>query len=551
MSIRKVGALIALITLGVLYFAPPRAEEDPFAKMDKGFDLFTQVYKAVLQNYVEEVDPEEAIYAAIRGMLESLDPYSQFLSEKAKVDQLKIETTGEFGGLGIQISIIGDVPVVISPIEGTPAYEVGLQAGDKIIRIDGEPTKGKPITEIVNTLRGKPGTRVTITIEREGVEEPIDYTITRAVIKIKAVPLATRLGDIGYIRLARFSKVAGDEVEAALRDLQAQGIKGLILDLRSNPGGLLAEACEVADKFLDEGKLIVSTKGRVEDQNRRYYSEHPPVLDPDIPLVVLVDGGSASASEIVAGAIQDHDRGLIVGEQTFGKGSVQTVQTIGNGGRMKLKLTTALYYTPSGRCIHRPELGKIGRTDTSQVFYTDNGRPVKGGGGIHPDVVVPGIKLSRLTEALRKQRMFFVFAVHYAAEHPDVSEDFQVGEEVLREFREYVEGRDFSYPFAGQTYVEELEEELKQEGLSEALEEVARLREMLEKAKKEDFERSLPYIRMAIRREIASRVGGLAARIRATLPDDPQVQKALELLHDPERYASLISGRQKTVEVRR
>jgi len=551
MSIRKAGALIALITLGVLYFAPPRAEEDPFAKMDKGFDLFTQVYKAVLQNYVEEVDPEEAIYAAIRGMLESLDPYSQFLSEKAKVDQLKIETTGEFGGLGIQISIIGDVPVVISPIEGTPAYEVGLQAGDKIIRIDGEPTKGKPITEIVNTLRGKPGTRVTITIEREGVEEPIDYTITRAVIKIKAVPLATRLGDIGYIRLARFSKVAGDEVEAALRDLQAQGIKGLILDLRSNPGGLLAEACEVADKFLDEGKLIVSTKGRVEDQNRRYYSEHPPVLAPKVPLVVLVDGGSASASEIVAGAIQDHDRGLIVGEQTFGKGSVQTVQTIGNGGRMKLKLTTALYYTPSGRCIHRPELGKIGRTDTSQVFYTDNGRPVKGGGGIHPDVVVPGIKLSRLTEALRKQRMFFDFAVHYAAEHPDVSEDFQVGEEVLREFREYIESQDFSYPFAGQTYVEELEEELKQEGLSEALEEVARLREMLEKAKKEDFERSLPYIRMAIRREIASRVGGLAARIRATLPDDPQVQKALELLHDPERYASLISGRQKTVEVRR
>ncbi|HID09746.1 MAG TPA: S41 family peptidase, partial [Candidatus Latescibacteria bacterium] len=317
MSLRKVwkaGALTALVVSGMWYFAPPRAEEDPFARMDKGFNLFAEVYKAVIRDYVEEVDPEESIHAAIRGMLESLDPYSQFLSEKASVDQLKIDTTGEFGGLGIQISIIGDVPVVISPIEGTPAYDIGLQAGDRIVRINGEPTKGKGIAEIVNTLRGKPGTQVTITIEREGVESPIDYTITRAVIKIKAVPLATRIGDVGYIRLARFSKVAGDEVEAALRDLMAQGIEGLILDLRSNPGGLLVEACEVADKFLEEGKLIVSTKGRVGDQNRHYYSEHPPVLDPKVPLVVLVDRGSASASEIVAGAIQDHDRGLIVGE---------------------------------------------------------------------------------------------------------------------------------------------------------------------------------------------------------------------------------------------
>jgi len=533
------------------YFAPPRAEEDPFARMDKGFNLFAEVYKAVIRDYVEEVDPEESIHAAIRGMLESLDPYSQFLSEKASVDQLKIDTTGEFGGLGIQISIIGDVPVVISPIEGTPAYDIGLQAGDRIVRINGEPTKGKGIAEIVNTLRGKPGTQVTITIEREGVESPIDYTITRAVIKIKAVPLATRIGDVGYIRLARFSKVAGDEVEAALRDLMAQGIEGLILDLRSNPGGLLVEACEVADKFLEEGKLIVSTKGRVGDQNRHYYSEHPPVLDPKVPLVVLVDRGSASASEIVAGAIQDHDRGLIVGEQTFGKGSVQTVQSIESGRQAKLKLTTALYYTPSGRCIHRPELGKIGQMDTSRVFHTDNGRPVKGGGGIHPDVVVPSFKLTRLVEALRKERMFFKFAVHHAAEHPDVSEDFQVDEKVLGEFREYLESRGFSYPFVGRKQVEELEKVLKDEGFSEALKEVDRLREALERTKERDFERSLPYIRMAIHREIASRVGGLAARIRAMLPEDPQVQEALELLHDIERYASLISGEHKAVEVKR
>ncbi|RKY65465.1 MAG: S41 family peptidase [Candidatus Latescibacterota bacterium] len=533
-KIFKVGVLVVLVLSAWCFF--PGAE-DTFSKMDEGFDLFSEVYKTVLQEYVKEVDPQEAIYSAIRGMLESLDPYSQFLSEKASVDQLKIETTGEFGGLGIRISIIGGVPVVISPIEGTPAYEVGLQAGDKIIKIEGEPTEGKSITEIVNTLRGKPGTQVTITVKREGVEEPIDYTITRAVIKIKAVPLATRIGDVGYIRLTNFSKVAGDEVEEAIKKLQAQGIKGLIFDLRRNPGGLLAEACEVADKFLEKGKLIVSTRGRTAEQDRRYESEHEPALDPSVPLVVLVDGGSASASEIVAGAIQDHDRGLIVGERTFGKGSVQTVHELGDGA--KLKLTTALYYTPSGRCIHREELGKLAQTDTTQVFHTDDGRPVKGGGGIHPDVVVPGLKPTRFVQALLKERMFFKFAVHYFAEHPEISEEFEVDDEVLEEFKRYLKEEGF---FVGKEQVEELEKVLEDEGLSDALEEVEHLRKTLEDTEKLGFGSSLPYIKMALKREIASKVGGLAAGIKATLRDDPQVKRALELLHDPETYASLISG---------
>lgn len=538
-KIFKAGALVVLV-LSALYLLQA---EDTFSKIDEGFDLFSKVYKAVLQGYVKDVDPQEAICSAIRGMLASLDPYSQFLSEKASVDQLKIETTGEFGGLGIRISIIGGVPVVISPIEGTPAYEVGLQAGDRIIKIEGEPTEGKSITEIVNTLRGKPGTQVTITIKREGIEEPIDYTITRAVIKIKAVPLATRIGDVGYIRLTNFSKVAGDEVEEAIRKLQAQGIKGLIFDLRRNPGGLLAEACEVADKFLEKGKLIVSTRGRTAEQDRRYESEHDPVLDPSVPLVVLVDGGSASASEIVAGAIQDHDRGLIVGERTFGKGSVQTVHELGGGA--KLKLTTALYYTPSGRCIHREELGELAGTDTTEVFYTDDGRPVKGGGGINPDVVVPGLKPTSFVQSLLKERMFFKFAVHYFAEHPGVSEEFQVDERVLEEFKRYLKEEGF---FVGKEQVEELEKVLEEEGLSDALEEVEHLKETLKDAEKLGFGTSLPYIKMALKREIASKVGGLAAGIKATLRDDPQVRRALELLHDPETYASLMSGRHLEVK---
>jgi carboxyl-terminal processing protease len=335
--------------------------------------------------------------------------------------------------------------------------------------------------------------------------------------------------------------VAGNELEKALRTLQAQDIRGLILDLRDNPGGLLSEACDVADKFLEKGQLIVSTKGRQADQDRDYLAQTDPALATDIPLVVLVTQGSASASEIVAGAIQDHDRGLILGQPTFGKGSVQTVHLIDETAR--LKLTTAHYYTPSGRSIHRSEgdhlNGGPDSTALEQRFFTDHGRAVYGGGGILPDIEVENIPLTRLTRALRRERLFLDFAVHYAVVHPDINESFEVDDEVLVEFEGYLSSPEggFEYPFAGQSQIQELEEMVEEEGYGEDVKSaLAALKSALQKQKKTDFNQSRDYTRMALRSHIASRMWGSEARIRATFPEDRQLQKALELLRDPALY---------------
>lgn len=550
--------LLCLLVLGGSIFGYVRAAGDPYEAVGEGFRTFGTVYKKVYEGYVQEEDPKVLITAAIHGMLEELDPYTQFLDKKLSIDQLRIDTTGEYGGLGISIDMKDGVPIVVSPFEGTPAYNVGLRAGDRIVKIEGEPTRGKTLDEVVSILRGPPGTSVTITVEREGDPQPSDYTIVRDLIKLKAVTLAEKIADdIGYVRLAKFSQVAGNELEEALRRLQSQGIKGLILDLRANPGGLLSEACDVADKFLEKGQLIVSTKGRQADQNRDYPAQNDPVLDKDIPLVVLVNQGSASASEIVAGAIQDHDRGLILGQPTFGKGSVQTIQLINETAR--LKLTTALYYTPSGRSIHRPERGPInGEADSTalgQRFFTDHGRTVYGEGGISPDMEVKAMPLTRLTRALERERIFFDFAVHYAVVHPDINEKFDVDDEVLAEFEDYVSSPKvgFEYPFAGQPQIQELEGIVEEEGYGEDVQgALTALKSVLKEQKRTDFKRNRDYIRMAIRREIASRMWGSEARLRATFPEDRQLQKAIELLKDPTLYArkieetSVAIGKRKT-----
>ena len=574
---RKVrnGILIVLLILlsGAWLLDHVRAAGDEvLVSIDEGFDTFGEVYRYIANSYVEEMEPEKIIHAGIEGMLEELDPYTQFLSTKAKVDQLKIDTTGEFGGLGIHITIFHNAPTVISPIAGTPAYHVGLQAGDRIVKIEGDPTEGMSLEEVVSILRGKPGTSVTITVEREGEKELMDFTIVRDIIKVESVTLAEKITDtIGYVFLARFrhgeANSATHELAEAIQSLKDEGIQAFILDLRSNPGGLLSEARSVADVFLDRGQLIVSTKGRVPNQNRQYFAEKEPLLERSIPMVVLVGPESASASEIVAGAIQDHDRGLIVGQITFGKGSVQTLHPIGRD--KELKLTTALYYTPSGRSIHkwgrkgaprpsetkpRAKVKSDGRraeedTTAQQIFFTDRGRTVYGGGGITPDVVVEPPERSEFLRALERRRMFFSFAVHYVALHPDIGPDFAVDDEMIAAFRDYLDDPEqtFEYSIPGKAQVEELEHIVEEEGYDADLEVLlADLKSALEKEKAHDFERGRWYIRKALRREIASRLGGIQDRIRATFPEDTPLQKAIELLQDPALYAQKMSAAPET-----
>ncbi|HVP57075.1 MAG TPA: S41 family peptidase, partial [bacterium] len=307
--------------------------------------LFQDVMTKIREEYVDRVDIDKLIYGAIRGMLDTLDPHSQFLTKK-QYDDLMISTHGSFGGLGIEIDIRNDWLTVIAPIEGTPAARAGIRGGDRVVKIDGKSTRGISMNDAIEKLRGPKGTDVTISIQREGEAELLDYTITRDVIKIKSVPYAGMLDDkVGYVRLAQFSEDSGQELRDAVNKLKAKGMQKMILDLRRNTGGLLTQAIEVSEEFVKPGQVVVSTKGRYPEQDHEYLAGQR-ASGGDFPLIVLVDNTSASASEIVAGAIQDLDRGLVVGIPSFGKGTVQSVMRL--PGDNALKLTTAKYYTPSG-----------------------------------------------------------------------------------------------------------------------------------------------------------------------------------------------------------
>ncbi|MBM3149934.1 MAG: S41 family peptidase, partial [Chloroflexi bacterium] len=393
-------------------------------------DLFNDALAKVEGAYVEEVDAKELMYGAIRGMLASLDPYSMFLDEEAFGD-FQVTTEGEFGGLGIQITVRDGVLTVVSPIEGTPAYDLGIQSGDRIVAIEGRPTRGITVDDAIKELRGAPGTKVGITIQRQGIDDLLEYTVTRDIIKVDSVPYAFVLdGGVGYVRISRFARTTTEELTKRLAELESRGMKGLIVDVRSNPGGLLTQAVDLSDVFLDTGELVVSTKGRLEDQNQRFKARTPSRYPDDFPIVVLTNGGSASGSEILAGAVQDWDRGIVVGTETFGKGSVQTLMRLRPLTKdCAMKITTAKWYTASGRLIEKPErwngdpagdradAGAGADERPKPIYRTNAGRTVYGGGGITPDVVVEVDDVPEIVVDLERRGEFFEFAVEYAPAH--------------------------------------------------------------------------------------------------------------------------------------
>ena len=418
---------------------------------------FTQVYEVVQQNYAEPVNPDKAIYnGAIPGMLRVLDPHSNFFDPKSYA-ALREEQRGKYYGVGMQVGPRNNKVIVIAPFTGAPAYRAGIRPGDVIIAVDGKPTDNMSTSDVAELLKGPKGTTVKITVLREGTEKPIDFNVVRDEIPRYSVDVHFMIKPgIGYIHVSGFQETTEHEVTQALDQLQQQGdLKGLILDLRQNPGGLLSEGVGVADKFLKKGQVIVSHHGRSSPE-KIYRAAHGNG-GRDYPLVVLVNRGTASAAEIVAGAIQDHDRGLIVGETTFGKGLVQTVYPLSeNTG---LALTTAKYYTPSGRLIQRDYNG-VSLYDyyynsrdngdgtppvpSREVKMTDSGRTVYGGGGINPDVVIPPIKSNKFEDTLLQKYAFFNFAKHYVINHK-VTQSFQVDDAVMQEFRKFLDSQQIAF----------------------------------------------------------------------------------------------------------
>ena len=525
------SSLLVLI-VGAFFTTLLADKEEIYRSIRKNFTLFNRIYEAVSTRYVEEVDVDELMQASIKGMLDTLDPYTQYM-EKGHYEELKIGTQGKFEGLGINIGIRGGVLTVISPIEGTPAHLIGIQAGDKIVRIEGESTKGFTTAEAASLLRGPRGTSVTITVEREGMPEPIDYTITRDVIEVKSISYAGVISDsIGYVRLRKFSKQSGQEVKKALEEVLQESINGLIFDLRMNSGGLLSEAVDVTDKFLPKDNLIVSTRGRGGEGEVEFRAKEDPVYG-DMPLVVLVDMGSASASEIFAGAIQDWDRGLIVGTTTFGKGLVQSILPLGSDEA--LKITTAKYYTPSGRCIQKDD--NIKDHYERKPFYTEGGREVYASGGITPDIEVEVPKLTRLESELLRKGMFLAFAAHYTADHHNLGLDFEVTDDILAEFARFAEERGIDYEAPGTSEISQLREIAQKELYSSAVDVLlSDLEEQIESEMKRDFERSEKFIKSRLKANIALDLWGSEAEVEIRLRNDPHVEFAVDLLDHLELY---------------
>jgi carboxyl-terminal processing protease len=510
---------------------------------------------------MEDVDMDKIINAGIRGMLSDLDRFS-VLMEKQSYDALMESTHGKYEGLGLQIDSHGDHITIVSPIEGTPAYNKGLRAGDIIWEIDGKSTYEMTSSDAAKLMRGEAGTSIRLTIKREGIPDLLEFDVERAVITLKSVNYYGIIPgtNIGYVRLSRFAEETSQELRDAINDLNDQGISSLVFDLRSNGGGLLDQAKETAELFLKEGSEIVYTKGRFSNSERHYKSERPPIFPPDKPLVVLVDEGTASASEIVAGAIQDWDRGLIIGNTTYGKGLVQQLFPISPDRSEALKLTTAKYYVPSGRCIQKPEHqaknhGEMtadedvstdldtAKVSNREVYYTNGGRVVYGGGGIVPDIIMDRETWKPIEINLERKSMFFDFAVKYIADHPEVKPDLQVTPEVLAQFQTFIKDKDFEYKTSLQVALEDLEKTVndqdKQAVFASSIDD---MKTLIDQEKQNDFNASTDYIKRAIKREIVRAIAGERGVYEQTiLKTDKTVQKAVEVLESPKDYARLIT----------
>ena len=536
LKVYLIGTVIVLLFAGFT---------DIYFEINKNLELFGKVYKEISFNYVDEVDPEQFMRAGIQGMLSSLDPYTIFIDEKKKED-IDLITNGKYGGIGISIGVRDDKVTIVEVMEGYSAQRQGLEVGDIIIEAAGVKIGTNNLDEISSLVKGDPGTTVSLKIVRDELKDTIDFDVVREEVIIKNLTYAGFYPEGSnnlYLKLSNFSRSASEEIRDAIKDAKAQKeIKSVILDLRGNPGGLLDIAVDICDKFLPKDYLIVSTKGRSPSSIKEFYSTQEPLLK-DAKLIVLIDGGSASASEIVAGAIQDHDRGIILGTKSFGKGLVQTITPLSYN--TSLKITTAKYYTPSGRCIQKIDYSDnndvIAEEDSivSGKFLTDHKRVVYSKGGISPDTTIAFNIEGRLTQELLAHGLFFKFANHYYYQHTDENYNSIKDEDLLTQFKDFINNENFVYKSDAEDHVDELISDLSG-NYPNLTNEVGRLKAEITNLKKNDFNLYKDEILRELRTEIAYRYLGSDARIKEQLNCDMQFQSALNIFNNPIVYNKLL-----------
>ena len=544
------GTLIILVvSVGLVGF---NNDDDRNFSIVKNLDIFYTLFRELNSYYVDETNPEKLIKKGIDEMLESLDPYTTFIPED-DMEDFKFMTTGEYGGMGSLISRNGDYVVIAEPYEGFPAQVAGLKAGDKLIEINGKNVVGKATSEVSDLLKGPAETPLKLKIERPGESKPLTIELIRKKITINPVPYYGMVSDkTGLIILNNFTQGCSKEVAKALKDLKEnQGAESFVLDLRGNPGGLLDDAVKIVNLLVKKGSEVVSTRGKVSQWDKVYRATSEPV-DTISPVAVLISRGSASASEIVAGSLQDMDRAVLVGQRSFGKGLVQTTRPLSY--KAKLKVTTAKYYIPSGRCIqavdysNRNEDGSVGLIPDSLIteFKTVGGRSVYDGGGVSPDIKMEQRKFGNIAYALVAQSMFFNFATEFVLKNEEIGapEDFKISDETYEEFKKFVAAKkDFRYESATQDALKKLLKTAKREDYySKAEGEFKKLEELLTLDVQKDLDIFKTDIKGLLADEIVKRYHYQKGSIKLSLKDDKELLKAIEVLNDASEYNGILNG---------
>jgi len=541
----RYGAALLLSLLGLLAASQLH---DPYFKFNKSLDVLASVLRELESNYVEEIDPDEVMKTGVDAMLQSLDPYTQFFPEE-EAESLTTLTTGEYGGIGAVISSWKGATRVMMLYKDCPAHKAGMRVGDIISQINEEDMTEQPLEHVSSLLKGMPNTPVQLKVVRQGADKPISFTLTREQVNLKNVPYFGKVqDDVGYIKLATFTTHAADEVQAALASLQAAGMQKLILDLRGNPGGILEEAIKVVNLFIEQDLVVVTTKGRVEAMTKAYATPQP-AYDSQLPLIVLIDQKSASAAEIVAGVVQDYDRGLLIGANTFGKGLVQSTTKLGYN--TQLKLTTGRYYLPSGRSIqkidykqHRPSdsMASEGQ-DIQSAFATQAGRIVYEQDGLTPDIEGEKWHWSPITLSLVEKGLIFDYATYFQAQQPHIppARAFSLSDAQYQDFVTWLQDKD--YPYAIEQSIDRLLAQAQQGAYAEEVQQhIKALKTQILQAKAEDLQRCKQEIKLALQEDIVSRYYCQEGAIEALLDHDRTLQKAGSFFQDMSHYYSLLKA---------
>ncbi|MFL5730013.1 MAG: S41 family peptidase [Cytophagaceae bacterium] len=549
-NLRKL-IILCLLVFSVYSFFAFTKPGDRYFEIAKNLDIFASMFKEVNTYYVDEISPNVFMKRGIDGMLESLDPYTNYIPED-EIEDFRTMTTGQYGGIGAVIGRRNEKSIILMPYEGFPAHKGGLMVGDEITAVDGVVVDKKNTSDISKLLKGQSNTPVTVTIKRYGVDKPFDVKLIREKIKIENVPYSGMVtNDVGYMKLTDFTSNASKEVKKALNDLKDKGAKHIILDLRENPGGLLSEAINISNLFIPKDKEIVSTKGKIAEWNKVYNALNAAV-DTDIPLVVLTNNRSASASEIVSGVMQDYDRGVLIGQRTYGKGLVQATRPLSYNSQ--LKITTAKYYTPSGRCIqaidysNRNEDGSVGTIPDSlrKPFKTKNGRTVYDGAGISPDIEVERKVQAPITVSLVNKGLLFDYATLYASQHPKIksAKEFKISNEEYDEFLKWLNGKEYDYTTKVETTLEDLVTFSKKEKYYDAIKaQIETMKVQVSHNKEKDLLTFAQEIRELLEEEIVSRYYLQKGVVEAGFDNDADVQAALKIFKDQQGFNKILSGK--------